>query len=108
MSSLESSDSSVGPSDRDLMNKVAAAIPTKWRLVGLQLGLEQPQLEMIEQKHSFTHNSIACFGDVFTEWKRRRTSDCSWSTIINALNSQLVGEAALAHKLQTELETRYI
>lgn len=94
----------VGPSDRDLMNKVAAEIPTKWKLVGLQLGLEHPQLEMIEQKQS---NLVLCFCDVFTEWKKRRTSECSWSTIIDALNSQLVGEAALADKLKKEVDTRY-
>lgn len=87
------------------MNKVAAVIPTKWKLVGLQLGLEHPQLEMIEQKQLC---SVLRFCDVFTEWKKRRTSECSWSTIINALNSQLVGEAALANKLKKEMETRYL
>lgn len=87
------------------MNKVAAVIPTKWKLVGLQLGLEQPQLETIEQKHIFSHSLVLCFCDVFTEWKKRRTSECSWSTIINVLKSQLVGEAALADQLKTELET---
>ena len=87
------------------MNKVAAVIPTKWKLVGLQIGLEPPQLEIIEQKHAFSHNPVLCFCDVFTEWKKRRTSKCSWSTIISALNSQLVGEAALADQLKMELET---
>ena len=93
-----------GPSDRDLMNKVAAVIPTKWKLVGLQLGLEYPQLEMIEQKQP---SSDLCFWDVFVEWKKRRTSKCSWSTIIDALNSQLVGETVLADKLKEEMEIRY-
>ena len=94
-----------GPSDRDLMNKVAAVIPTKWKLVGLQLGLEHPQLEMIEQKQSC---SVLRFCEVFIEWKNRKTSECSWSTIIDALNSQLVGETALADKLKKEMEIRYI
>jgi hypothetical protein len=87
------------------MNKVAAVIPTKWKLVGLQLGLEHPQLEIIEQKQTC---SVLRFCDVFMEWKKRRTSECSWSTITDALNSQLVGEAALADKLKTEMEVRYI
>ena len=90
-----------GPSDRDLMNKVAAVIPTKWKLVGLQLGLEYPQLEMIEEKQSL---SILRFCEVFTEWKKRKTSECSWSTVTDALNSQLVGETALADKLKKEME----
>ena len=93
-----------GPSDRDLMNKVAAVIPTKWKLVGLQLGLEHSQLEIIEQKQSC---SVLRFCDVFMEWKKRRTSECSWSTITDALNSQLVGETALADKLKKEMEIRY-
>lgn len=85
------------------MNKVAAVIPSKWKLVGLQLGLEHPQLEVIEQKQT---DSILRFCDIFKEWKKRRTSECSWSTIIDALNSQLVGEATLADKLKKEMKIR--
>ena len=92
------------PSDKDLMNKIAAVVPTKWRHVGLQLGLDQAQLDMIEQKYSFSRDSIACFGEVFMEWKKRMTSPVLWSTLITALKSPLVGENTLAHKLQLELD----
>lgn len=92
------------PSDKDLMNKIAAVIPTKWRHVGLQLGLDQAQLDMIEQKYSFCHDSLVCFGEVFMEWKKRMTSPLSWSTVITALKSPLVGENTLAYKLQMELD----
>lgn len=95
------------PSDQDLMNKIAVVIPTKWRHVGLQLGLDQAQLDLIEQKHLYSRDSLACFGEVFMEWRKRMTSDFSWSTIITALKSPLVGENMLAHKLQMELDARY-
>ena len=35
---------------RELMNEVAAEIPTKWRRVGLELGLERATLDMTEKK----------------------------------------------------------
>lgn len=97
----------VSPSDESLMNMVAATIPLKWRLFGIQVGLEQAHLEIIEQRHAFSPNShVSCFGEVFLEWKRRMTKPFTWSTVITALKSQLIGENTLAHKLQTELETR--
>ena len=87
------------------MNKVAVMIPTKWRHVGIQLGMENAHLDVIKQRCS--NDSLLCFGEVFTEWKRRMTTPFSWSTIIDALKSPLVGENMLAHKLQNEFGSRY-
>ena len=51
---------------------------------------------------------IMCFSEVISEWKRRGTSPYKWSTVFAALESQLVGENVLAHKLQEELESGYV
>ena len=94
------------PSDHELMNKVATVIPTKWWHVGIQLGVDNTQLDMIKQRCA--NEPLQCFAEVFSEWKRRMTMPFSWSTIIEALKSELVGENMLAHKLQEAFESRYI
>ena len=87
------------------MNKVATVIPTKWWHVGIQLGVENTQLDMIKQRCA--NEPLQCFAEVFSEWKRRMTTPFSWKTITEALKSELVGENMLAHKLQAEFESRY-
>ena len=51
----------------DLMNEVAAVIPSKWRDIGLQLGLSQGVLEGIA---TISPRSInLCYSNVFTLWE---------------------------------------
>ena len=89
------------------MNKVAVKIPDKWMLFGIQLGLDQRQLDTIEQRRAVVDPHL-CFSAVFTEWKERMTSPYSWSTVIDALNSPLIGENRLAQILQKDIEVRWV
>ena len=83
----------------DLMNEVAAKIPSKWRDVGLQLGLDPGVLEGIT-----TH---LCYSNVFTRWKNQNSAahPHTWSTIVQALKSPAVGERRLADTIKSELSS---
>ena len=72
-------------------------------LFGIQLGLDQRQLDLIEQKRPIGRDQHLCFSAVFTEWKERMASPYLWSTIITALESELIGENRLAQDLRKEM-----
>ena len=85
------------------MNEVAAKIPSKWRDVGLQLGLDHGVLEGIASISVGDTNH--CYSNVFTRWKNQNstTHPYTWSTIVQVLESQTVGEKLLASKIKNEL-----
>ena len=86
-----------------LMNKVAAEIPSKWRDVGLQLGIDHGVLEGIAPISPGDTN--LCYSNVFTWWKNQNsaTYPYTWSTLVQALESQAVGEKRLADKIRNEV-----
>ena len=86
----------------DLMNKVAAKIPTKWNSVGLELGLEAADLKRIAVE-VYTRDCTTCYTAVFDIWRSRNTSPYTWETIISALQSPLVDEPRLAEDIKSEL-----
>ena len=89
----------------DLMNEVAAKIPSKWRDVGLQLGLDHGVLDGIAFiSPGDTHR---CYSNVFTRWKNQDSTahPRTWSTIVQALESRAVGEERLADKIMSELSS---
>ena len=77
------------PSFSVLLNKVAAEVPNKWDILGLQLKIDYDQLQSISSKHQ--DNSLR-FAAVFQLWKKRGSSSYTWATIIDALRSKFVGE----------------
>ena len=87
------------PEFPDLMNEVAAAIPSKWKDVGLQLGLDHGVLEGIGGDNNH------CYMDVFTQWKNQTstTHPYTWSTIVQALQTPAVSEKRLADKIKNKL-----
>ena len=91
------------PELSDLMNEVAAKIPSKWRDVGLQLGLDQGVLEGIASISPGDTNLR--YANVFTLWKNQNstTHPYTWSTIVQALQSPAVGERRLADEIMSEL-----
>ena len=80
-----------------LLNKVAAEVPNKWEILGLQLKIDYDQLQSISSKHQ--DNSLR-FAAVFQLWKKRGSSSYTWATIIDALRSKFVGEVQLAYELE--------
>ena len=94
----------------DLMNEVAAIIPGKWRDVAIQLGLGQGLLDgiaIISPGDTVTA-LLHCYSNVFTRWKNQNseTHPYIWLTVVQALESQAVGEQRLANKLKNELTGR--
>ena len=89
------------PDVSDLMNEVAAKIPNKWRDVGLQLGLDQSELDGIANENPRDTN--LCYSKVFTRWKNKNSAahPYNWSTIVRALRAPAVGEERLADETKT-------
>ena len=87
----------------DLMNDVAAVIPAKWRLVGVQLKLPNGTLDEIQAQNAGRPNEcILSFEQVFVKWRSLATSPYTWQTMINALHSLAVGEVTLANQLNVK------
>ena len=84
------------------MNEVAAKIPSKWRDVGLQLGLDQGVLDGIGLNNPGDTNH--CYSNVFTRWKNQNliTYPYTWSTIVQALQAPVVGEERLADDIKNK------
>ena len=80
-----------------LLNKVAAEVPNKWEILGIQLEIDYDQLESISSRHQ---DNLLRFAAVFQLWKKSKSSSYTWTTIINALRSKLVGEVQLAYELE--------
>ena len=86
------------------MNHVAAKTPTKWTVLGIQLGLEAAQLQALDHQHRGKSDNI--FADIFDYWgKSSGLKPFTWSTMIEALKSESVGEMALAHHLESMSST---
>ena len=85
------------------MNKVAAKIPSKWRDVGLQLGLDHDVLDGIAI--IIPGDTNYCYSKIFTQWKNLNstTYPYTWSTIVEALQTSAVGESKLAKKIESGL-----
>lgn len=88
------------PELKDLMNLIAAVKPAKWRLVGIQLGLEIGILDGIAAQLSRQYGLQECFREVLIEWKNRMPSPYTWMTIIDVLETPSVGEMALAEEIK--------
>ena len=86
------------PSLPHLMEKVAAVIPHKYEMVGLQLGLTLGELQVIGPRHPRLEDYHRAFGEMFGVWKRRG-SPYTWRTIICVLRTASVGEVRLSEEL---------
>ena len=79
---------------------VVSRIPSKWKKVGVALGLSQPQIDAIDC-HRYGV-PFECFSDVFKYWQSESTPEqpANWATLISVLRSNTVGEAALAEYIR--------
>ena len=82
---------------------VASKIPSKWKKVGVALGLSQPQIDAIDGHRR--GEPFECFSDVFKYWQSESTPErpANWATLISVLRSNTVGEEALAEHIQSTL-----
>ena len=91
------------PSLQHLMEKVAAVIPSKYEMVGLQLGLTLAQLQAIRPQHQSLGDYHRAFGEIFNEWRRRGSPPYTWGTLTGVLRSASVGEVLLSEQLTSWL-----
>ena len=87
------------PSLQHLMEKVAAVIPSKYEMVGLQLGLTPAKLQAIRPQHQSLEDYHRAFGEIFSEWRRRGSPPYTWRTLTGVLRSASVGEVLLSEQL---------
>ena len=86
----------------DLMNEVAAKIPSKWRQFGIELRLTTSELDgfLVES----LGDTLQCFSSVFTVWKDRMSREpYSWLTVVESLMAPAVRERRLALELKNKL-----
>ena len=82
------------------METVASKIPSKWRRVGISLGMDTNQLDAINM-HRLA-DPLECFSDVFTWWQQQSTpqSPANWATLVTVLRSNTVAEEELSDTIQ--------
>ena len=82
------------------MDTVATEIPTKWKRVGVAMGMSQSQIDAVD---SHRHGEpFECFSDVFTHWQNTSTPEqpANWAFLVTVLRTRIVGEEALAERIQ--------
>ena len=87
------------PSLQHLMDKVAAVIPHKYELIGLQLRLSLAELQVIGPRRPTLEEHHRAFDEMFGVWRRRGSLPYSWRTLIDVLKSPSVGEVLLSEQL---------
>ena len=85
------------PSAADFANYVVAEISAEWKHVAIQLGLSTNKCNEIKKNEDECRDR---FMAVFDEWERGSCKPFTWSTLITALKSPIVGKYELAEKLQ--------
>ena len=90
----------------DLMNEVAAKIPSKWRQFGIELRLNTSELDCFSL--ASPEDALRCFSFVFTLWQNRMSREpYSWLTVVESLNAPSIGEHKLALELKNKLTRTY-
>ena len=87
---------------RLFLENVAAAIPDKWQMVGLELDLPMSTIRSIEaEKHV---NLQRCFAEVFDHWQKNPTPQrlFCWDTVVKVLQSPSVNEPVLARNISQQ------
>ena len=84
---------------KDLANRVAAVIPSKWMEVAIQLDISMGEIDAIEKDKD---TSFKRFMSVFDKWKRSCCQPFTWRVLVTALKSSSVNEFHLAKDLLQE------
>ena len=84
------------------MEKVAAVIPSKYEMVGLQLGLTLAELKAMRPQHQCLEDYHRAFGEIFDVWRRRGSPPYTWRTLIDVLRRPGVDEIQLSIKLSEQ------
>ena len=84
--------------------EVAHTVQHKWRLIGLQLGIDGKYLDGIAEE--FSPNDAQCSSELFRQWATNELSaDCPlmWGNLFEILGGSLVRETTLARELEKRI-----
>lgn len=89
------------------MNLVAPHVKDKWRVVGLELGIETAELNGISAPDDTKF--LKCYEQIFDTWKRRAKPEYpfTWSFLISVLGSEAVQRKDIANELEKKLGRQY-
>ena len=90
----------------DLMSQVAVKTMHKWFQVGIQLKVDPVFLMSCETQ--FQRDPMRCYTSVFVEWERDSKLPYTWTTIIEALESNVVTEVTVANEVREWLAHRQL
>ena len=92
------------PTD-DEREEVAQATKHKWRLIGLQLGVDVEYLDMVAKEHP--DGNAQCSSFLFGQWARNELSGSDlpfmWLNVITILDGSLVRETNLAREFEKRI-----
>ena len=82
------------------MDTVATVIPAKWKRVGVAVGMNQSQIDAVDSHRR--GQCFDCFSDVFKHWQDTSTPEqpANWASLVTVLRTRIVGEEALAERIQ--------
>ena len=72
---------------------------TKWRHIGRKLGIKRHNLNNIEDQYG-TKGNDRCLEEMVATFLNSPDLSPTWKTVINALKHEVVGEGALADKIE--------
>ena len=81
---------------------------SKWRLIGIRLGLDQPEIKRIT--HKYSGDESLCCSELFRKWAEQEVStSCpfTWKGVIKTLDNGFVNESSLAIQLESIHTVQY-
>ena len=84
--------------------EIAMKVKHKWRLFGLQLGIDKKYLE--DNSRECNSDNALCSSELFRRWASRELPGdrpFMWKGVIEILNDSLVRETTLARSLEERL-----
>ena len=85
--------------------EIAHTVQHKWRLIGLQLGIDEKYLDGIAEDFS-PDNHAQCSFELFRRWATNELSadyPFMWDKLIEILDGSLVQETTLARELEKRI-----
>ena len=88
---------------------IAQQVKSKWRLIGIRLRLDQPEIEQIT--HKYSGDESLCCSELFRKWAAQDVStSCpfTWKGVIKTLDNGFVNESSLARQLESMHMVQYM
>ena len=83
--------------DTKKVSKALSGVASKWRWIGLSLGLPQYTLENIDQSHQTADQKMV---GMVRKWLTSAGKEASWQKLVDVLRSGILNEKRLAHDLE--------